>query len=195
MGWSIRHDNGILVTDDFAEPAGHAFLRHDLGYLIVARASVRRVLLHINAVERADVHAELAAGTVVHDDLRLRDLAGLDASDEITVLILNAGDGAIDGAYPAIDAAFGVDDVQLLGLAADRVHRTLQLADGAANAGVCNEIRHDRFLLVDPTRCDHFEKNFTKNISSRAPKCNSFSKGKINGKNGMDDGYFSLFTR
>ena len=43
----------------------------------------------------------------------------------------------------AVDATLGVDDVQLFRLAADRVHGTLQLADRAADAGVCNEICHD----------------------------------------------------
>ncbi len=151
MGRSIRHDNGILVADDLAQPARHAFLRHDLGHFVVDRARERGVFLHVNAIERADVHAELAAGAVVHDDLRLRDLARLDAGDEVAVLVLNAGNGAINGAHPAIDAAFGVNDVQLLGLSADRVHGAFQLADGAADAGVCNEICHAVCLLSVPT--------------------------------------------
>jgi hypothetical protein len=40
-----------------------------------------------------------------------------------------------------------VNDVQLLGLAADGVHRTLQLADRAADASVCNEICHAVYVL------------------------------------------------
>jgi hypothetical protein len=136
----------------------------------------------MNTIERADVYAELAAGAVVHDNLGLWDLAWLDAGNEVAVLVLDAGDGAIDGADPAIDAALGVDDVQFLGLPADRVDGTLQLADGAANTGVCNEIRHERFLLFNPTRCDHFEKIFTKNINTLVPKCNCFSAGKNRGE-------------
>ena len=174
MGRSIRHDNGILVTDDLTETARHAFLRHDFGHFIVARARVRGVFLHINAIERANVHAELAARTIVHDDLGLRDLAGFDARDEVPVLVLNARDGAIDRAHPAVDAAFGVNDIQLLRPAADRVHRTFQLADRAADAGVCNEICHFVALFApDPVR-PTLRKLSQGIYSSRVPKCNSF---------------------
>lgn len=154
MGRSIRHNNGIFVADNLTEPACHAFLRHDFGHLVVDRTRACGVFDHVNAIERANVHAELAAGAVVHDDFRLRDLARLDAGDEIAVLILDAGDRAIDGTHPTIDAAFGMNDVQLLGLAADRVDGTLQLADRAADAGICNEICHAVCLFCNPTQYD-----------------------------------------
>ena len=143
----IGNDNRVLVAHDFAQAARHAFFRDHFGDLVMPRARVRRVVLHVNAIERTDVHAKLAARAIVHDDFRLRDLARLDALDEIAELILDARDRAVDRAHAAINAAFRVDDVQLFRLAADGVDGTFQLANSAADARICNEIRHANLSL------------------------------------------------
>ena len=154
MGWRVRHDDRILVAHDLTKPARHALFRNDLRHLVMARTRVRRIFLHVNAVERTDIDTKLTTRAIVHDDLRLWDLAGLDARDEVAVLILNAGDRAIDRTHPTVDATFGVNHIQLFRPAADRVNRTLQLTDSAADAGVRNEIRHafSLFLIPNPTR-------------------------------------------
>ena len=154
MGRCIGHDDRILVAHNLAQPTCHALLRDDFRHLVMARARVRRVVFHVNAVERTNIDAELTTRAVVHDDFRLRDLARLDARDEVAVLVLDARNGAINRAHPAVDTAFGVNDIQLFRLAADRVHRTFQLANGAADASVCDKVRHGvtPFRSSDPTR-------------------------------------------
>ena len=138
----VRHDDRILVAHDLAEPASHAIRRHDFRHLVMARPGIGRVIFHVNAVKRANIDAKLTARAIIENHLRLRDLTRLDAGDEISVLVLNAGYRAVDRADTAINAAFRVDDILLLRLAADRVHRTLQLANRAPNTRIRNEISH-----------------------------------------------------
>src|ERR1039458_7892550 len=101
-----------------------------------------RVGHEMDAVERADVDAELArrAELAVHD--RLRDVPRLDLHHEVAVLVLDAGDRAVNRAHGAVDAPLLVDHELLVLAARDRVRRALDLADPATDTRVVNEMRH-----------------------------------------------------
>ena len=109
----------------------------------------------LDALERADVDAELAAGAELLDDLGLRDLLRLDARDEVAVLVLDGVDRAVDAADGAVDAALGVDVVLPLGRAPDRVRGALDLADAAPDAFVSDEMRHALGSESLPDARDH----------------------------------------
>ena len=113
---------------------------------------VARVRLQGDAIEGADIDAELACGTVVGIDNGLGDLLGLLTLDDFTELVLDCGNGAINRAYPALDTSFRMDPEQLFLDAADRVGGTLLFTERTANALVCDEIRHI-FLLVNREIC------------------------------------------
>src|SRR5204863_3102585 len=117
--------DGVLLAHGLAEPARHARARVHLGDLV--EGLLERVVDQIDAVERADVDAELAAGAevAVHD--RLGDVAGLDLLYELPLLVLDARDRAIAGADRAVDAAVGVNDGFLVLVACDRVRGALDL--------------------------------------------------------------------
>src|SRR5262249_12676209 len=102
-----------------------------------------RVVDQVDAVERADVDAELAARAEVPVHDGFRDVLRLDLLDEDPRVVLDAGDRAVPGADRAVDAAIGVDDEFLVLVARDRVGRALDLADPAADARLGDEMRHN----------------------------------------------------
>src|SRR5215475_1820129 len=136
----VGHEDRVLLADGLAQAAGDARTRVHLGDLV--ERLLERVLDQVDAVERTDVDAEFAAGAEVAVDDGLGDLLGLDLLDQLPLLVLDAGDGAVPGADRAVDAAVGVDDVFLGLVAGDRVGGTLDLADPAPDARFGDEMRH-----------------------------------------------------
>jgi hypothetical protein len=100
------------------------------------------IILHRDAIERADIDTKLAAGAVVGNHLGPGDVLDLHALNGFTELILDAGNGAEDRTNPALDAALSVNYKQLFFLAADGVGGTLQLTNAASDTSVSYEIRH-----------------------------------------------------
>src|SRR5206468_11900176 len=125
-----------------AQPAGHALVLLDEGDLVVVRHRFVLRVDHVDALERADVDAELASRAELLDHLRLRDLLRLHARDVIAVLILDRVDRAIDAADGAVDAALGMDVVLPASSPPYRVRGALDLADAAADALVSDEMGH-----------------------------------------------------
>src|ERR1051325_2135938 len=85
----LRHHDGVLVAHRLAEAAGHALVLFDEGDLVVIRHRLVLRLDHVDALERADVDAELAPRAELLDHLRLRDLLRLHARDVVAVLVLD----------------------------------------------------------------------------------------------------------
>src|SRR5260221_9788735 len=138
----LGDDDGVLVADALAEPAGYALILLDEGDLVVVRQGLVVRVDHLDAFEGADVDAELAAGAELLDDLSLGDLLRLHAGNEIAMLVLDGIDRAVDAADRAVDAALGVDVVHAAGRAPDGVRGALHLADAATDTFVSDEMRH-----------------------------------------------------
>src|SRR5262249_18619624 len=98
----VRDEDRVLLADGLAETAGDARAGVHLGDLV--ECLLKRVLDQVDAVERADVDAELAAGAEVAVDDGLGDLLRLDLLDELPLLVLDARDRAVPGADRAVDA-------------------------------------------------------------------------------------------
>src|SRR5260221_13990608 len=138
----LGDDDGVLVADALAEPAGHALVLLDEGDLEGVRQGLVVRVDHLDAFEGADVDAELAAGAELLDDLSLRDLLRLHAGNEIAMLVLDGIDRAVDAADRAVDAALGVDVVHAAGRAPDGVRGALHFADATTDTFVSDEMRH-----------------------------------------------------
>src|SRR4029453_5389553 len=132
LGDRVRDEDRVLLADGLAEAAGDAGAGVDLRDLV--ESLVQRVVDQVDAVEGADVDAELAARAEipVHDGLG--NLLRLDLLDELALLVLDAGDRAISGADRAVDAPVMVNDVLLALVARNRVRGTLDFADPAPDA-------------------------------------------------------------
>src|SRR6185436_19891820 len=107
----VRDEDCVLLADGLAEPAGDAGAGVHLRDLV--EGLVEGVVDQVDAVEGADVDAELAAGAEipVHDSLG--NLLRFDLLDELALLVLDAGNRAIPGADRAVDAPVVVNDVLL----------------------------------------------------------------------------------
>src|SRR5712692_11217987 len=130
----IRHDDSVLVADGFAQPAGDAFVLLDECDLVVIGNRLILGIDHVDALERADVDAKLASRAQLLDHFGLRDFPRLDARDELTVLVLDGVDRAVNAAHRAVDAALGMDVVLAARRPPDGIGGALDLADGAADA-------------------------------------------------------------
>src|SRR5206468_7156483 len=112
------------------------------GDLVMVRHRLVVRVDHVDALERADVDAELASGAELLDDLGLRDLFRLHARDVVAVLVLDGVDRAVDAADRAVDAALRMDVVLPAGRAPNRVGGALYLADATPYAFVGDEMGH-----------------------------------------------------
>jgi hypothetical protein len=97
---------------------------------------------HADALERADVDAELAPRAQVLDDLGFGNVLRLDPRDQLAMLVLDGVHRTVDAADRAVDAALRVDVILPLRLTPDRVRRALDLADRASDAFVSDEVGH-----------------------------------------------------
>src|SRR5579862_3139481 len=147
------HDGVLLDADLFAELAAHAVLRANHAGHGEELGGILR-LHHLDAVEGADVDAPLATGAVLLADDGDRTLLGLDLRLDLALLVLDAIDGTVARADPALDAVGRVDDVEFLRLrpfvhaaAPDARHGALLRADRAADALVVDVVGHA--LLLD----------------------------------------------
>src|SRR5258706_5264032 len=129
-------DDGVLVADALAEPAGDALVLLDEGDLVVIGQRLVLRLDHVDALEGADVDAELAPRAELLDDFRLGDLLRLHPRDEVAVLVLDGVDRAVDPAHRAVDAALHVNVEHATGLAPDGVRGALHFADAAPDTFV-----------------------------------------------------------
>src|SRR6266511_666329 len=73
----VRLHDGVLVAHRLAKPAGDAFvLLHECDFVVIGHSLVLR-LDHVDALEGADVDAELASRAELFDHFRLRDFLRL----------------------------------------------------------------------------------------------------------------------
>ena len=142
VGDRVRNPDGILVTNDLTEPATHTglFVHHRNFEMIIWRAWIG---LQGDAVERTDINAIFARGTIVGNDLRLGDFLQRNTADENAILILDTRNGAVDGTDATLDTTLGMDLEDGFFSAGNRVRRTLLLADTATDASLGDEIGHD----------------------------------------------------
>src|SRR5437867_2051769 len=157
----FRHHDRILIAHRFAQPAGDALVLLHEGDLVVIGYRLVLRLDHVDALERADVDAELASGAELLDHFGLRNVLRLYARDELAVLVLDGVDGAVNAADGAVDAPLRMNVVLAARLAPDRVRGAFDLADAAANAFIGDEVRHgvsvylnNQSSTVHVKRCD-----------------------------------------
>src|SRR6185436_15065321 len=129
-----RHLDGVPGADLVTELAADALDRvdaaeaEDAGGLgdDVGVGLGRRL---VDRVDRADLHARLAAGAARLDDDRLRLLRDLHLGRDLAELVGDAGDGADVRADRAVDAELGLDHEELLALPVDRAGRAVLRAE------------------------------------------------------------------
>src|ERR1051325_10825159 len=139
----LRDHDRVLVADGLAEAAGDAFVLLDERNLVVIRQRLVLGVDHGDALEGADVDAELAPGAELLDDLGFGDFLRLDARDVVAVLVLDGVDRAVNAADGAVDAALSVDVELALGRSPDRVGGAFDLANAAADALVGDEMGYE----------------------------------------------------
>src|SRR5213593_4703696 len=157
----VRHHNRVLVAHRLAQPASDALVLLHEGDLVVIGYRLVLRLDHVDALERADVDAELASRAELLDHFSLRNVLRLYARDELAMLVLDGVDRAVDAADGAVDTPLGMNVVLAARLAPDRVRGAFDLADTAANAFIGDEVRHgvsvylnNQSSTVHVKRCD-----------------------------------------
>src|SRR5690606_5369480 len=139
-------DDAVLAAHFFAHRAAHTRLGVD-----EARDAAERPVVPLQAVEGADVHAEIAAGAKRFDDFGLGPVGALlNPLRPHPLRVFDALLGADVRARAAVDAQGRVDVVELLVDARDRVDGANLDAGRAPDAVRRNGMRHSEHRLLSP---------------------------------------------